>query len=112
AQCRGAEGLRLEVAPVDQAGEQGRGAGAQRQGPRAAAAFGHRAGAAGDGRGRAARSDRVGGEEHRRSSETRGALKKPLHVVIALGLTQTLAWGTTYYLPAILANHVAGELGI
>lgn len=29
-----------------------------------------------------------------------------------MGLTQTLAWGTTYYLPAILANHMAAELGI
>jgi MFS family permease len=33
-------------------------------------------------------------------------------VVIGLGLAQTLAWGTTYYLPAILANNMAAELGI
>jgi MFS family permease len=39
-------------------------------------------------------------------------LSKPSSVVIALGLAQTLAWGSTYYLPAILANNMAGELGI
>jgi MFS family permease len=33
-------------------------------------------------------------------------------VVIALGVAQTLAWGSTYYLPAILANAMAAELGI
>ena len=32
--------------------------------------------------------------------------------MIGLGLAQTLAWGTTYYLPAILANNMAAELGI
>ena len=30
----------------------------------------------------------------------------------ALGLAQTLAWGSTYYLPAILANSIAAELGL
>lgn len=29
-----------------------------------------------------------------------------------LGLAQTLAWGSTYYLPAILANSIAAELGL
>jgi MFS family permease len=33
-------------------------------------------------------------------------------VVASLGLAQTLAWGSTYYLPAILANAMAAELGI
>jgi MFS family permease len=32
--------------------------------------------------------------------------------VIALGLAQTLAWGSTYYLPAILANAMAAELDL
>jgi len=32
--------------------------------------------------------------------------------VIGLGLAQTLAWGSTYYLPAILANAMAAELGV
>ncbi|MGM0785443.1 MAG: MFS transporter [Pseudomonadota bacterium] len=33
-------------------------------------------------------------------------------VVIALGVSQTLAWGSTYYLPAILAVPMAMELGL
>jgi MFS family permease len=33
-------------------------------------------------------------------------------VVIALGATQTLAWGSSYYLPAILAGPIAAELGV
>jgi MFS family permease len=39
-------------------------------------------------------------------------LSKPFHVVAALGIAQTLAWGSTYYLPAVLANSIAAELGI
>ena len=31
---------------------------------------------------------------------------------MALGSAQTLAWGSTYYLPAILANSIAAELGL
>jgi MFS family permease len=33
-------------------------------------------------------------------------------ITIVLGVTQTLAWGTTYYLPAILAAPVARDLDI
>lgn len=33
-------------------------------------------------------------------------------VVIALGIAQTLAWGSTYYLPAILARPMAAEFAI
>ncbi|MBZ2188851.1 MFS transporter [Alcanivorax sp. JB21] len=33
-------------------------------------------------------------------------------VVVTLGLTQTLAWGSTYYLPAILAEPMARDLGV
>ncbi|SDJ12103.1 MFS transporter [Billgrantia gudaonensis] len=33
-------------------------------------------------------------------------------VVVALGVSQTLAWGSTYYLPAILAVPMAMELGL
>ena len=39
------------------------------------------------------------------------ALTKQTSVVIALGSAQTLAWGSTYYLPAILAAPMARELG-
>jgi MFS family permease len=38
-------------------------------------------------------------------------LTKQTRVVIALGSAQTLAWGSTYYLPAILAAPMARELG-
>ena len=33
-------------------------------------------------------------------------------MVLALGTTQTLAWASTYYLPAILADPIARDLGI
>jgi MFS family permease len=32
-------------------------------------------------------------------------------VIAALGIAQTLAWGSSYYLPAILADPIAAELG-
>lgn len=35
-----------------------------------------------------------------------------LRLIATLGTAQTLAWGSTYYLPAILANAMAAELGI
>jgi predicted MFS family arabinose efflux permease len=35
-----------------------------------------------------------------------------LGVVVVLGTTQTLAWASSYYLPAILADRIAGDLGI
>lgn len=33
-------------------------------------------------------------------------------VILALGCAQTLAWGSTYYLPAILAERIAADLGV
>ena len=33
-------------------------------------------------------------------------------VVLALGTAQTLAWASSYYLPAILADPIAGDLGV
>jgi len=38
--------------------------------------------------------------------------KEQTSVVLALGSAQTLAWGSTYYLPAILAAPMARELGV
>jgi predicted MFS family arabinose efflux permease len=35
-----------------------------------------------------------------------------LGVVAVLGTTQTLAWASTYYLPAILADRISGDLGM
>lgn len=40
------------------------------------------------------------------------AQTKQRGVIIALGSAQTLAWGSTYYLPAILAAPMAHELGV
>jgi predicted MFS family arabinose efflux permease len=38
--------------------------------------------------------------------------KGRLFTIIVLGSTQTLAWGSTYYLPAILANDIARDTGV
>jgi MFS family permease len=37
---------------------------------------------------------------------------RPLPVILALGTTQTLAWASSYYLPAILADPIAHDLGV
>ena len=37
---------------------------------------------------------------------------RQLPLILALGTTQTLAWGSSYYLPAILADPIARDLGI
>lgn len=37
---------------------------------------------------------------------------KQLPVILALGTTQTLAWASSYYLPAILADPIARDIGI
>ncbi len=33
-------------------------------------------------------------------------------LIAALGTTQTLAWASSYYLPAILAGPIARDLGV
>jgi MFS family permease len=37
---------------------------------------------------------------------------RQLPVILALGTTQTLAWASSYYLPAILADPIASDLGV
>ena len=37
---------------------------------------------------------------------------RPFPIIIALGTTQTLAWASSYYLPAILADPIARDLGV
>jgi predicted MFS family arabinose efflux permease len=37
---------------------------------------------------------------------------RQIPVILALGTTQTLAWASSYYLPAILADPIARDLGI
>ena len=35
-----------------------------------------------------------------------------LGIIVVLGTTQTLAWASSYYLPAILADRIANDLGM
>src|SRR5277367_358113 len=37
---------------------------------------------------------------------------RQLPIILALGTTQTLAWASSYYLPAILADPIGHDLGI
>lgn len=41
-----------------------------------------------------------------------GKANNRLSVVLVLGTTQTLAWASSYYLPAILADRIAADLGM
>src|SRR5215470_5890882 len=36
----------------------------------------------------------------------------PLPIILALGTSQTLAWASSVYLPAILADPIARDLGV
>src|SRR3982075_4228354 len=38
--------------------------------------------------------------------------QRQLPVILALGTTQTLAWASSYYLPAVLADPIARDLGV
>jgi MFS family permease len=38
--------------------------------------------------------------------------QRQLSIILALGTTQTLAWASSYYLPAILADPISRDLGI
>lgn len=40
------------------------------------------------------------------------SVQRPRRTVVALGTAQTLAWGSTYYLPAMLAPAIARDLNI
>ena len=46
--------------------------------------------------------------------EKRGAAvnRRQVSIIVALGTTQTLAWASSYYLPAILADPIARDLGV
>src|SRR3981189_423150 len=37
---------------------------------------------------------------------------RQLRIILALGTTQTLAWASSYYLPAILADPIGRDLGV
>src|SRR3979490_2158014 len=38
--------------------------------------------------------------------------RRQLPIIVALGTTQTLAWASSYYLPAILAAPIGRDLGV
>src|ERR1700674_861672 len=38
--------------------------------------------------------------------------RRQLPIIVALGTTQTLAWASSYYLPAILADPIGRDLGV
>jgi MFS family permease len=40
------------------------------------------------------------------------AIDQTRGIIAALGTTQTIAWASTYYLPAILANGIAKDMGV
>jgi MFS family permease len=42
----------------------------------------------------------------------RGMSGRQLPIILALGTTQTLAWASSYYLPAILADPIGRDLGV
>ena len=46
------------------------------------------------------------------SSLAAAGTERPLSVVLALGTAQTIAWASSYYLPAILAAPIASDLGL
>src|SRR5215218_8644309 len=46
-----------------------------------------------------------------RQSDGAGARPSRMVVISTLGLGQVLAWGSTYYLPAVLAKPIAADTG-
>jgi MFS-type transporter involved in bile tolerance (Atg22 family) len=38
--------------------------------------------------------------------------QRQLPIILALGTTQTLAWASSYYLPALIADPMARDLGV
>ena len=38
--------------------------------------------------------------------------QQQLPIIVALGTTQTLAWASSYYLPAILADPIGRDVGV
>lgn len=47
------------------------------------------------------------------ADQTNGDMsQRQLPIILALGTTQTLAWASSYYLPALLADPMARDLGI
>ncbi len=55
---------------------------------------------------------RLTGNQDAVARKGNGVSDRQLPIIVALGTTQTLAWASSYYLPAILADPIAQDLGI
>jgi MFS family permease len=51
-------------------------------------------------------------EAIRRNQKREDMRQRQLPIILALGTTQTLAWASSYYLPALLADPIARDLGV
>src|SRR6516165_9575795 len=52
------------------------------------------------------------GKSQKRQDQREDMSQRQLPIILALGTTQTLAWASSYYLPAILADPIARDLGV
>jgi MFS family permease len=52
------------------------------------------------------------GQNQKRQDKREDMSQRQLPIILALGTTQTLAWASSYYLPAILADGIAHDLGV
>src|SRR5882757_6509332 len=59
-----------------------------------------------------ARPERSRGEQLVQKNDGATMSGRRLPIILALGTTQTLAWASSYYLPAILADPIARDLGV
>src|SRR5437667_6638927 len=58
------------------------------------------------------RRGKPGADDTGNENDGEQAMSGPLPIILALGITQTLAWASSMYLPAILADPIARDLGI
>ena len=58
------------------------------------------------------RRGKPGADDTGNENDGEQAMSGPLPIILALGTTQTLAWASSMYLPAILADPIARDLGI
>jgi MFS family permease len=58
------------------------------------------------------RRGKPGADDTGNKNDGEQAMSGPLPIILALGTTQTLAWASSYYVPAILADPIARDLGV
>src|SRR5437660_9483335 len=64
-----------------------------------------------DGTGKEKRG-KPGADDTGNKNDGEQAMSGPIPIILALGTTQTLAWASSYYVPAILADPIARDLGV